>query len=202
MDGWNTSFLFGWPIFRGYVSFRECKVKIGGILQSSPSFTNAGWWNTTKVTQMNSHLMNPNTFFWVQYILRYRAPLKRLRNLMILKMDVICLFWVLTSTLSWKVKCISMRPLTQPPGFWAGLWEVVWRMTLVFVKREGKSMLFLEGRSLQFVFFFFFLSLLQHGFEKLFVWWMCVLGSKLPLCLYNRGGSSTHFNSRVIYCTH
>ena len=25
MDGWNTSFLFGWPIFRGYDSFRECK---------------------------------------------------------------------------------------------------------------------------------------------------------------------------------
>ena len=24
MDGWNTSFLLGWPIFRGYVSFREC----------------------------------------------------------------------------------------------------------------------------------------------------------------------------------
>ena len=23
MDGWNTSFLFGWPIFRGYVGFRE-----------------------------------------------------------------------------------------------------------------------------------------------------------------------------------
>ena len=23
MDGWNTSFLSGWPIFRGYVSFRE-----------------------------------------------------------------------------------------------------------------------------------------------------------------------------------
>ena len=22
MDGWNTSFLLGWPIFRGYVSFR------------------------------------------------------------------------------------------------------------------------------------------------------------------------------------
>ncbi len=26
MGGWNTSFLSGWPIFRGYVSFRECKV--------------------------------------------------------------------------------------------------------------------------------------------------------------------------------
>ena len=23
MDGWNTSFLLGWPIFSGYVSFRE-----------------------------------------------------------------------------------------------------------------------------------------------------------------------------------
>ena len=23
MDGWNTSFLLGWPIFRCYVSFRE-----------------------------------------------------------------------------------------------------------------------------------------------------------------------------------
>ena len=25
MDGWNTSFLLGWPIFRCNVSFRECK---------------------------------------------------------------------------------------------------------------------------------------------------------------------------------
>ena len=24
MDGWNTSFLLGWPIFRCYLSFREC----------------------------------------------------------------------------------------------------------------------------------------------------------------------------------
>ena len=24
MDGWNTSFLLGWPIFRGYVSFKGC----------------------------------------------------------------------------------------------------------------------------------------------------------------------------------
>ena len=26
MDGWNISFLLGWPIFRCYVSFRECTV--------------------------------------------------------------------------------------------------------------------------------------------------------------------------------
>ncbi len=25
MDGWNTTFLLGRPIFRGYVSFRECR---------------------------------------------------------------------------------------------------------------------------------------------------------------------------------
>ena len=30
MDGWNTRFLLGWPIFRAYVSFRE-----GNNLQSS-----------------------------------------------------------------------------------------------------------------------------------------------------------------------
>ena len=26
MDGWNTTFLLEWPIFRGYVSFREGKI--------------------------------------------------------------------------------------------------------------------------------------------------------------------------------
>ena len=29
MDGWNSSFLLGWPIFRGYVSFRECIIEMG-----------------------------------------------------------------------------------------------------------------------------------------------------------------------------
>ena len=27
MDGWNTTFLLGRPIFRGYVSFRDCSEK-------------------------------------------------------------------------------------------------------------------------------------------------------------------------------
>ena len=26
MDGWNSSFFLGWPIFRGHVSFRECNI--------------------------------------------------------------------------------------------------------------------------------------------------------------------------------
>ena len=30
MDGWNTCFLLGRPIFRGYVSFREC-ISIGNL---------------------------------------------------------------------------------------------------------------------------------------------------------------------------
>ena len=36
MDGWNTSFLLGWPIFRGYVSFREgiSLLKMGGFTTS------------------------------------------------------------------------------------------------------------------------------------------------------------------------
>ena len=37
MDGWNTSFLLGWPIFRGYVSFREC-IKIHGFGVNIPLF--------------------------------------------------------------------------------------------------------------------------------------------------------------------
>ena len=28
MDGWNTSFVLGWPIFRCYVSFREGSFRI------------------------------------------------------------------------------------------------------------------------------------------------------------------------------
>ena len=40
MDGWNTSFLLGWPIFRGYVSFREIyglsEILVGEILVDEP----------------------------------------------------------------------------------------------------------------------------------------------------------------------
>ena len=30
MDGWNTSFLLGWPIFRGRVSFKEGTSRMHG----------------------------------------------------------------------------------------------------------------------------------------------------------------------------
>ena len=32
MDGWKTSFLLGMPIFRGYVSFRECDCWFGLVV--------------------------------------------------------------------------------------------------------------------------------------------------------------------------
>ena len=40
MDGWNSRFLLGWPIFRGYVSFREgmfsiCTGDLGTLIQSA-----------------------------------------------------------------------------------------------------------------------------------------------------------------------
>ena len=37
MDGWNTTFLLGRPLFRGYVSFREgMSVKMVGFSKFSP----------------------------------------------------------------------------------------------------------------------------------------------------------------------
>ena len=37
MDGWNTSFLLGWPIFRCYVSFRECIYQGNGSCKNPPN---------------------------------------------------------------------------------------------------------------------------------------------------------------------
>ena len=58
MDGWNTSFLLGRPIFRGYVSFREGNIfqvgwnhqpeKVIPLMRNSQDTANpwvtAGWW--------------------------------------------------------------------------------------------------------------------------------------------------------------
>ncbi len=46
MDGWNTSFLLGWPIFRCYVSFREGKtnmIKYVSNRESTPQAFLWGW---------------------------------------------------------------------------------------------------------------------------------------------------------------
>ena len=41
MDGWNTSFLLGWPVFRCYVSFRECTLKVQVDHEFTSLFENA-----------------------------------------------------------------------------------------------------------------------------------------------------------------
>ena len=51
MDGWNTTFLLAFPIFRGYVSFREgrpgCfRERIGSLAQPSRSTA----WNEAQVS--------------------------------------------------------------------------------------------------------------------------------------------------------
>ncbi len=38
MDGWNTSFLLGRPIFKGYVSLPEGKYTVKGMKYYLPSF--------------------------------------------------------------------------------------------------------------------------------------------------------------------
>ena len=38
MDGWNTNFLLGWPMFRGYVSFWEGIIPISERLVFQPHF--------------------------------------------------------------------------------------------------------------------------------------------------------------------
>ncbi len=43
MDGWNTSFLLGWPIFRCYVSFREGNLRVevfSGNVRFPPALPN------------------------------------------------------------------------------------------------------------------------------------------------------------------
>ena len=52
MDGWNTSFLLGWSIFRCYVSFRECNY-ISKKLKNPLTF-----WDfpTTKICRFTSSL--------------------------------------------------------------------------------------------------------------------------------------------------
>ena len=42
MDGWNTSFLLGWPIFRCYVSFREGNHRVYFLLLTTLINVNVG----------------------------------------------------------------------------------------------------------------------------------------------------------------
>ena len=65
MDGWNTSFLLGWPIFRGYVTFREGRLWYE-LKHMHPSQAWSGWYSSvlekSKVDPLcnSSSLIPPN----------------------------------------------------------------------------------------------------------------------------------------------
>ena len=65
MDGWNTSFLLGWPIFMCYVSFR------GGILSSVGLQVSVLEWNSSRrLHYHNYNCMAFFSFFWRLLYLR------------------------------------------------------------------------------------------------------------------------------------
>ena len=56
MDGWNTSFLSGWPIFRGYVSFKE---GIPFLVENpyKPSFVTVTGWGVDPMDTLVQSIM-------------------------------------------------------------------------------------------------------------------------------------------------
>ena len=71
MDGWNTSFLLGWPIFRGYVGFRECtRWDVDGV---------SDWVSRLLHVRYRFRSIFP-IFFEGGYCPRYRLPKKQWRR--------------------------------------------------------------------------------------------------------------------------
>ena len=94
MDGWNTSFLLGRPIFRGYVSFRECTR-----------------WDVDGVSDGVSGLLHVRyrfrsifpIFFEGVYCPRYRLPKKQWRRKKQWRKSQICrVWWVFMSLFTTK----------------------------------------------------------------------------------------------------
>ena len=60
MDGWNTTFLLGWPIFRGYVSFREGRVcSFRGMLEKFLEWTIKGGGESSSQLARNHFFFRP-----------------------------------------------------------------------------------------------------------------------------------------------
>ncbi len=61
MDGWNTSFLLGWPIFRGYVTFREGRLWYE-LKHMHPSQAWSGWYSSVLEKSKVDPLCNSSCF--------------------------------------------------------------------------------------------------------------------------------------------
>ena len=116
MDGWNTSFLLGWPSFRGYVSFRKC----------SPRKTNA--WNPPKrfvflFVDCRCFSFSKGgilVFSWCVYTLLGRIELKQLNGFMKGTLSrIIMVQWKMAYLgSSWKVTTIGDVPFFSEPYLW------------------------------------------------------------------------------------
>ena len=78
MDGWNSSFLLGRPIFRGYASFRECTC----YTHIFCSGTMGSWWMF--------HLLQPSSKRWI--------PDDDTISMMKIQQLIMALFWIYPPT--------------------------------------------------------------------------------------------------------
>ena len=61
MDGWNTTYLLGWPIFRGEnVSFREAMTSLDHGVEMFRSEEDAVFHGTGRYTYMKTHQKSKN----------------------------------------------------------------------------------------------------------------------------------------------
>ena len=70
MDGWNTTFLLGRPIFRGYVSFREGKMLLYTILEM--------FWILNKQSLLRAPTITSNPTFTLHWKKNRRAKVPKL----------------------------------------------------------------------------------------------------------------------------
>ena len=109
MDGWNTAFLLGRPIFRGYVSFREGNQKFQIAVLGSLDLV---------LGSLDLHKMAPNVAF-VQASCLYpstsspqrKAALPNIPNWMYMKDSK---FWLTYNMQYTVLKYISAKAMQKP----------------------------------------------------------------------------------------
>ncbi len=82
MDGWKMNFLFGRPIFRGYVSFRECSTDEPSAAETHcclrlfyflklvlPDDFAAAWRRPTATAKILRALQSPSIHVWNLFLL-------------------------------------------------------------------------------------------------------------------------------------
>jgi len=90
MDGWNTSFLLGWPIFRGYVSFRECIcfqiwcLEVQQTLVLMCMLQKSFEQKYCIIREKNTDTILPYCFFWSSFINSRYTSVKTFQNALLM----------------------------------------------------------------------------------------------------------------------